>query len=300
MYIKDHLEKLNYFFHVARAGSIKEASTQLNITQPSVTKSIQILEDAVGSPLFVRQPRGVMVTQEGQILLEFCHQLFSQLENLEMRLAAPEDPLAGHLKVGTYDSIAIYFWPKFLKTFLAENVNLDIELTTDRSHTIQKMVEEGELDIGLIIEPTEHKHLEVIELGVDSFQLYCSSKLKKDMGDGTQYPIIYMPDALAGGGEKRLIHQMKFSTVKERIKEYRTSSLESAKELITNGIGVGLLPKMVARDSILKKQIVRFQPEWFPKRGVGKHRIGLIFPKRLAASKVMSQLIESIRQSDSW
>ena len=53
MVLRDHLEKLHYFYEVAKAGSFKEAAQKIAITQPSLTKSIQILEGSIDKKLFL-------------------------------------------------------------------------------------------------------------------------------------------------------------------------------------------------------------------------------------------------------
>ncbi|MCB0384506.1 MAG: LysR family transcriptional regulator [Bdellovibrionales bacterium] len=299
MRLKDHLEKLSYFYQVGKEGSIKEASSVLGITQPSLTKSIKILEDSVGSDLFVRLPRGVELTKQGRVLFEYCHQLFAGLEDLEARLLAPDDPMSGHLRVGTYDSIAIYFWPKFLRSFLYEFPNLDLELTTNRSHEIQTMVESGELDVGLIIEPQSTAQLGVMDLATDTFQLYAATKMASEQEAQLSAPLIYMPDALAG--EKGRLEHMISAQGGDygRAKHYGTSSLESAKELVINGIGVGLLPKMVAQDAVKKKRIKQIYPKGFPKSGIGKHRIGVVFAKHKKDSRIMKELFSRLK-SHPW
>lgn len=297
MYLRDHLEKLNHFYEVARQGSIKEAARVLNLTQPSVTKSIKILEEAVGKALFVRKPRGVILTHEGELLNQYCHTLFSQLEDIEHKLLAPNDPMAGSIKVGTYDSIAIYFWPNFLKRFLKKYKNLDLELTTNRSHQIQKMVEEGELDLGLIIEPRPSNSLEVINLMEDSFFLYASSKMNNKDIESTDTPLIYMSDAVAGHQKGRLEHLLGEEITTR--KHFMTSSLESTKELVLNGLGVGLLPELVAKQLLEKNKIKKVKVKSFPKSGVGKHSIGLVFPAHQKSSKTLFGLIDEI-QSEDW
>ena len=109
MNLADHLEKLKYFYEVGRLGSLKRASESVFISQPSLTKSIKILEDVIGSPLFIRLPRGMKLTKEGEILHSHCQKLFASITNIEQELTYPDDPLAGSLRIGTYDSIAIYF-----------------------------------------------------------------------------------------------------------------------------------------------------------------------------------------------
>lgn len=297
MNLRDHLEKLNHFYEVSKQGSIKEASKMLNLTQPSVTKSVKILEDSIGKSLFVRKPRGVVLTQEGELLNQYCHILFSQLEDIEQKLISPNDPMAGSIKVGTYDSIAIYFWPKFLKGFFKKYPNLDLELTTNRSHNIQNMVEEGELDVGLIIEPKSSSSLDVINLYEDSFYLYASSKmLKKEINSQTT-PLIFMSDAVAGNNKGRLLHLLgeQLSTRKHFV----TSSLESTKELAINGLGLALLPKFVAKEAVSKKKLKPVDVTSFPKAGIGKHSVGLIYPKHQVGSKTLQGLITEI-ESNNW
>ena len=239
----------------------------------------------------------MVLTPEGELLNQYCHILFSQLEDIEQKLLAPNDPMAGAIKVGTYDSIAIYFWPKFLKGFFKKYPNLDLELTTQRSHNIQKMVEEGELDVGLIIEPKPSTTLDVIDLYEDSFYLYASPKLLKKDINSQSTPLIFMSDAVAGNNKGRLGHLLgeELSTRKH----FMTSSLESTKELAINGLGLALLPKLVAKDAVSKKKLKLVELKSFPKTGIGKHSVGLIYPKHQVASKTLQGLISEIK-SNSW
>ena len=131
MYLEDHLEKLRYFYEVAKNGSIKRASANIHLTQPTLTKAIQVLEDSLDKKLFDRLPRGVSLTTEGEILYKFCHTLFASIEEIEKKIKSPKDPFAGSLRVGTYDSIVSYFWPDFLKNFLKEMKNKIEELNVD-------------------------------------------------------------------------------------------------------------------------------------------------------------------------
>lgn len=300
MNLKDHLEKLPYFFEVAKTGSIRQAAEKLFITQPSITKSIKILEETVGKNLFTRQPRGMILTQEGEILLKYCYQLFSHLNDVEKSLESPDDPMAGSIKVGTYDSIAIYFWPQFLRTFLAKYPKLDLQLTTNRSHTIQQMVEKGELDLGLIIEPEETSQSRVSILAKDQFRFYKAAKVKPIYKSVQDAPLIYMPDAMAGKDHAvldKFIGRLE-STDSQGVqrKLYQTSSLESVKELTLSGIGLGLLPRLVATSEISKGTLKEVKPTSFKGKTVGEHQIGLVFSKHRENSPVLLRLIEELKE----
>lgn len=293
--LKNHLEKLQYFFEVAKLGSIKDASKTLHITQPSITKSIQHLEDVIGKTLFHRLPRGMRLNQEGELLLRYCYELFSGLNDLEIRLKSPEDPMAGSLKVGTYDSIAIYFWPKFFRSFITKFPKLELELTTGRSHMIQALVEKGEIDLGLIIEPVASLGTLSINLAVDYFQLYETTTIKPLYESAEEAPLIYMPDALAGNDHKRLEEVVGLKSGHSKRRIYKTSSLETAKELALNGLGLALLPKMVAKDALSSGDLKLIKSKGLGHAGIGKHRIGIVYSKHRENSLVLRKLISELK-----
>ncbi len=291
MKLTDHLEKLKYFYEVASTGSLKGASKVVHISQPSLTKSIKILEDVVGSNLFVRLPRGMKLTQEGEVLYLYCQNLFSSITDIEQKLAHPNDSLAGSLRIGTYDSIGIYFWPKFLQKFLLKYDKLDIQLLTGRSAEIQDKLDAGQIDIALIVNPKKSPGIEVDILNNDAFKLYesCSDKVYKK---GSEAPIIAMPTASVGTETIRdILNGIGFG---ER-KIYTTSTLESVKELTLHGIGMGLLPEMVAKSPLSSKKIREVKHKGLPKEGIGPHAIGIAYHSNRRNSKIIEVLIKEIK-----
>jgi DNA-binding transcriptional LysR family regulator len=293
MNLADHLEKLKYFYEVGRLGSLKRASESVFISQPSLTKSIKILEDVIGSPLFIRLPRGMKLTKEGEILHSHCQKLFASIINIEQELTYPDDPLAGSLRIGTYDSIAIYFWPKFLQKFLIQHEKLDIDLSTGRSSEMQDKLDSGVLDLVLIVDPKATQNIEVEILKKDSFKLYQTTKSKKVFKTIEDAPIITMPTASAGIQSIKDLLQK--SGLGDR-KIYSTSSLESAKELTLNGVGIGLLPQMVAQSSVESKRINEVKLKSFPKSGVGQHTIGIAYHTYRKESELIKELTKAIRK----
>ena len=77
-----NLELYKSFCYVARYGSISKASEYLYITQPAVSRAIKQLEKDMKCALFIRTPKGVKLTQEGEILYQYIEQAF----NLYLRL----------------------------------------------------------------------------------------------------------------------------------------------------------------------------------------------------------------------
>jgi len=292
MNLTDHLEKLKYFYEVAKVGSLKKASKTVFISQPSLTKSIKILESVVQKPLFIRLPRGMKLTKEGEILYKYCQKLFSTIIDIESKLTNPEDPFAGSLRIGTYDSIGIYFWPEFLRNFLCKYNKLDIHLTTGRSSEMQAKLDAFELDFILTIDPIQTSNINVKVIKKDTFKLYESSKKNKVYSHIDSAPIILMPTAFTG------VNTMKEFLLKNKVKNrklYTTSSLESVKELTINGLGIGLLPEMVAKRSITQKKIKELKStSILPLNGIGEHSIGIAYHSFKKESLIIKTLITEI------
>lgn len=293
MYLKDHLEKIQYFYEVARAGTINQASKKLGLTQPSITKSIKILEESVGKALFIRMPRGMKLTEEGEILFDYCHKLFSNLAEIEQQLETPHNPFTGVIRIGTYESIAQYFWPEFLKTFIPKYPDLKIEIHTERSAEIQSMLEGGKLDLALIINPKESSSVEVQNIQTDYFNFYVSSKSNHLIDQKEQLPIIFMNGSLGTNAHDEIetINQI-FD--RESNYFYKTSSLETVKAMVLNGLGIGLLPKNVVKKDISKKSIKKINLKTIPSKGICPHQIGIAYSKHRTNKLLIQTIIAEI------
>ena len=75
------------FLTVADTGSITTAADALNVSQPALTKSIQKLENDVGTKLFTRIPKGVQLTKAGEILAHHARVMENEYRHATMRIA---------------------------------------------------------------------------------------------------------------------------------------------------------------------------------------------------------------------
>lgn len=292
MYLKDHLEKIQYFYAVAQAGNISKASKSLGLSQPSVTKAIKILEDVLQHELFIRQPRGMKLTPKGEMLYQFGHQFFAQLTQIEQELAKDEDEMDINIKVGTYDSIAQYFWPGFISKLLKKYPKLKIELVSDRSHIIEEMIKSSQLDLGLIVNPNRKEGLMYELYDTDQFSLYESSKTKKAYDNIEVAPLIYMLGAININADKERDVLVKAIKSFPEVQIYKTSSLETAKALCLQGLGLALLPSNVAAEELSAGKLIEVKYPGFPKNGLSKHNIEFVFSKYRAQSKAIQNIIE--------
>jgi DNA-binding transcriptional LysR family regulator len=81
-----NLRHLSVFHGVAKAGSVNAAARLLHTSQPAVSRELRTLEERLGAPLFDRLPRGMRLTEAGQLLLSYAERIFG-LEEAAERLS---------------------------------------------------------------------------------------------------------------------------------------------------------------------------------------------------------------------
>ena len=86
MYNYDNLSKYKVFLCVAECGSISQSAEQLYISQPAVSMTIKKLEESLGTTLFLRKPRGVVLTENGRLLYDGVKQALNMLSDTESKI----------------------------------------------------------------------------------------------------------------------------------------------------------------------------------------------------------------------
>ena len=95
----NNLNYYNVFYMVAKTGSISRAANQLYISQPAVSKAISNLEESIGIALFVRNSRGVALTEEGTILYDYIERALDNIVKGEESLKKYHELGIGHISI---------------------------------------------------------------------------------------------------------------------------------------------------------------------------------------------------------
>jgi LysR family transcriptional regulator, transcriptional activator of nhaA len=96
---------LLYFWVVARKGSIKLACEELHLTQPTISSQLQTLEDSLGHSLFIRQPRGLQLSEAGRLVFRYAEEIFSLGQEMTQTLKGQPSDRPIQLRVGVIDSL---------------------------------------------------------------------------------------------------------------------------------------------------------------------------------------------------
>jgi len=121
-------DKLRVFHAVAEAGSFTHAGESLNLSQSAVSRQIGGLEESLKTALFHRHARGLILTEQGELLFRTAHEIYNKLANAEQRIAESSDVPAGPLKVTTTVAFGSVWLTTRIKDFLELYPGIDVSL----------------------------------------------------------------------------------------------------------------------------------------------------------------------------
>lgn len=105
------LRNLRYFTAVAEARSIAGATLLLNISPSAVTEAVRALETDLGTELFERHTRGMLLTHAGHQFLRHAHQILQSVREAQQALSIRPDTLSGELNIGVTPLVTGYILP---------------------------------------------------------------------------------------------------------------------------------------------------------------------------------------------
>lgn len=271
MRISQHLDKLRPFVTVADAGTIHEAAKRLHITQPALSRMMMILEECCGYELFVRSRQGVRLTEAGSEMLAYAKLALRELENLEARLKMPKNPMAGHIRIGTYESLAEYLWPDFLLRMQSDNPDLAISIKTSSQISHLQMLARGEIDILVDAEPRLTGDFISWPLYKDRFNFFYKAGLlfELDPTSSQNMTLIYVPQAIDGDNWSPIYHLETNGYTFSR--KMALDSFTTAQSFCAKGIGLAILPSRLQEANKSLTSFVKLKS--FHSRGFGEHTI---------------------------
>ncbi len=132
-------DKLRIFHAVAEAGSFTHAGETLNLSQSAVSRQISALEDSLKVSLFHRHARGLILTEQGELLFQTVRDVFSKLALAEARISESKDRPSGLLRVTTPVAFGSIWLTRRIQDFIELYPEVRVNL----------IVDDSELDLGM-------------------------------------------------------------------------------------------------------------------------------------------------------
>jgi DNA-binding transcriptional LysR family regulator len=233
------LHQLKIFEAVAEHLNITEVSRKLQISQPSVSKQLRLLEQEYGLKFYVKSGRGIRLTQEGQLFQVTVKPILEQMEGLKRTFKnRVAEGRANSLIVGSSPSPAAFFLSAVLKSFVELHPTVHPTLRTGYPHAIKEMILNAEVEIALTI--TLPDHPQIIAEPIHSEEIVAVAPARHPLakkGKLNEAELAQAPFVIMKGG--RIAEEIEKMGLKLNVVMW-CDSVEPIKEYVQAGLGVGL------------------------------------------------------------
>ena len=153
--------RLQVFHTVARLLSFTKAAESLHMTQPAVTFQVRQLEEYFNTRLFDRTHNRISLTDAGERVYEYAVQIFDLYAEMDNAVRDMTGEISGILIIGASTTIAEYMLPSLLGDFKKKYPDVNVHLKVSNSDGIVSMVENNDIDLGVVEAPVMNKNLVV-------------------------------------------------------------------------------------------------------------------------------------------
>jgi LysR family hydrogen peroxide-inducible transcriptional activator len=165
------LRQLQYLVALAETRSFRRAAERCRVSQPSLSSQVAQVEAALGTRLFERDRRRVLVTAAGAVLIERARKLLVEADDLVETAARFADPLAGTLRVGLIPTVSPYLLPDVAPALARALPRLSIVWSEDKTAPLAAELAAGRLDAAVVALGPELGDVEQAIIGHDRFVL---------------------------------------------------------------------------------------------------------------------------------
>lgn len=155
------LSDLRLFRTVAQEGSVTRAAERLHTVQSNVTTRLRLLEENLGTPLFDRINRRLIITPAGLLLQDYADRLLNLAEEARQAVRALDVP-QGLLRLGSMETTAATRLPRVIAAFRRQHPQVELRLRTSHTSGLTQEVLNHQLDAALISGPLQHPELEAL------------------------------------------------------------------------------------------------------------------------------------------
>jgi len=157
-----NMRQLEAFRATMRSGSITEAAAMMHISQPSVSRLIADLEQAIGFPLFLRSGRGLAPTVEAKTFYQGVEGMFVGIDRLQELADAIRTTNADQINVGTIQSIAAIELPKAVGVLRRHLPDIRLMIQCRNTPAILEAVQMHQIELGIVGREPPYDGVEVL------------------------------------------------------------------------------------------------------------------------------------------
>jgi LysR family hydrogen peroxide-inducible transcriptional activator len=265
------IHQLVYFVAVAETGGFSRAAERCNVAQPSLSQQIMKLEHELGQQLFDRLGRTVTLTQAGQALLPRARSILAELQEIKRGLSQEINEGYGHLAVGFIPTVAPFVLPGVVKLFTNKFPHAELSVYEDLTEALLRNLLGGKLDIAIMSLPLNNKLIITHELCTEPLLVASArhheliSKASIRVKELEGFPFIALNEVHCLGEQVQSFCYQQNLNLQIVC---HTSQLSTVQSCIALGLGVSLVPQMLAASDTSGQIVYRPVSDAMPRRKI--------------------------------
>jgi DNA-binding transcriptional LysR family regulator len=255
-------DKLRIFHAVAEAGSFTHAGETLNLSQSAVSRQISALEESLNTALFHRHARGLILTEQGELLYRTAHEVFAKLAMAEAQLAESKDRPKGRLTVTATVALGSTWLAPRMGEFLDVYPDVGVDLILEDRELDLSM---READVAIRMAPPRQPGLIQRHLMSVRMHIYASASYLQKHGEPTRAEDLDQHKIIVYGEEARgplpgvgWLLQVGAAKDRPRRPVLSVNNIYAIQRAVQSGLGMAALPSYMSQDV---QHLVRVLPE---------------------------------------
>ena len=248
------LEHIRSFVAVAEALHFTRAARRLGLSQPTLSTHIRALEQDLGIQLVKRTRRSVALTAAGEVLLARARRLLAELEDIAVASKRAEEDHTSELTVSFAPDVGYGHLPEFIHRFLAKAPGVHVRFRELWSIEQIAAVRSGEVDIGFVHPPLDHRGLNVRFVQRDEFLVAlprehpAAGRARVSLRDLAEERWIRLPSPPSAYRTDRGLDTIRLGGFEPRIVA-EVTQLSLLLRLVADGVGIGMVTSGFSPDT---------------------------------------------------
>jgi len=244
------LKDLRYLSALASTRHFGRAAAACFVSQPTLSAQLRKLEAYLGVQLIERQPRHVTLTEAGAAIASRAQQIIATSDEIVRLAQAWRDPLAGRLRVATLPTVGPYLLPQLMVHIRRSLPRLNLMLYEFQTAAMLEQLRAGGIDLGILALPVDLDGLESRPLYEEPFLLAVpeshrlATRRQVQIGELGEDTLLLLEDGHCL--REQALAVCARSRAQERA-DFRATSLETLRQMVSAGAGVTLLPALACR-----------------------------------------------------
>ena len=286
---------LQYFVKLAELKHFSRAAEACFVSQPTLSTQVRKLEEELGVSLVERAPRKVMLTPIGEDIAHRARHGLRDIEHIKTAARRSKDPATGTIKLGIFPTLAPYLLPHVIPEIRKRYPELGLQLAEEKTDDILRMLDQGQLDAGLLALPLEAQGMEVKVLFEEPFVVAMpashplSDKKIISLQDLEGEELLLLEEGHCLRQHALAVCQL--AGAHERV-DFHATSMETLRHMVAANAGVTLMPMLSVKPPIPPTEKMALRPFVAP---APRRTIALLWRSSSPLGGCLRKLAESLK-----